>query len=140
MADQVVTSEQWMEHREAPGGVACYYVKWKTATAGTFVLKLAKCPVLSGRLVQLVTKPSATAQPDDDYDVTLVSSMHGNDLLLGAGVNRDESDTETSVIMSEVTIGANTYGAHPLVNECNPVLTISGAGNELEGEVWIYLE
>jgi hypothetical protein len=128
-----------MEHREAPGGVACYYLKWQSATDGTFTAALDECPYLSGRLIMLVTKPSATA-PTDDYDITLVSSMDGHDLLAGRGVNRDTALTESTLIMQEVTVGANTYADHPLVNEAKPVLTISGAGDTKIGEIWIYLE
>ncbi len=47
----------------------------------------------SGRFIGLITVPSGVTAPDNLYDITLVDG-DGVDLLLGAGLNRSNVNTE----------------------------------------------
>lgn len=49
--------------------------------------------LVQGLLIGLRTIPGTdTEQPDDDYDITLL--RNGHDIMNGAGVDRDEANTE----------------------------------------------
>lgn len=124
------------DNRGMPGGVASIYVNWTSTAGGGFTIKL---PLISGRIVELITNPGATA-PDANYDVTLVSSRMGHDLLEGLGADRHTSSTESTMIVKEVTIGANTYAAPPYIDEAGAVLTVANAGDSKNGEIQIIIE
>lgn len=78
-----------------------------------------------GACLMLVTNPGATA-PTDDYDI-VITDAEGNDILAGAGANRDTANTEYVV----ASMGA----------VCKSKLTfaVSNAGNSKIGDIWLYI-
>lgn len=97
--------------------------KVATATANAATTK-----TYNGEIVRLVTVPGTGAdQPDDDYDV-MVYDGDGVDVLLGAGANRDETNTE-QVAASSLGVVAND----------KLTLYVEGAGSGLKGTVYLYI-
>ena len=80
----------------------------------------------SGKLLGVTTDPDATA-PDDNYDVE-VQDADGDDLLLGAGANRDTLNTE---FIKEADLGAVAGSAL--------TLAVTNAGDAKLGEVHVWL-
>ena len=140
MAVAAISSYKWNDNRGAPGGKATLYVKWTCSDLGAVAQKITE--LISGRAVNIVTNPGATA-PTDNYDVTLVGEG-ARDVLNGAGLNRDTANTEDIPVIVEVgfpyAAPARYYAVHPVVNEAGLVLTIANAGDAKNGEVWIYFE
>lgn len=80
----------------------------------------------SGRFIGLVTVPSTTAAPSDNYTVT-IKDADGVDLLLGAAVtNRDTANTEfiTEASISGAAMSKLTFG-------------IAAAGNSKQGAAYL---
>jgi hypothetical protein len=125
------------DNRSMPGGMCTVYVKWTSATGGTVSQKISE--LLSGKIVELITNPGATA-PTDNYDITLVSALSGHDLLEGNGADRDTANTEQTLVFMERTIGVNVYGDNPAINEGGATFTIANAGDEKIGEAWIIIQ
>lgn len=82
--------------------------------------------VYDGKLVSLITDPGATA-PTDDYDLTAVDA-DGDDVLGGAGLNRDTANTE---VVAEASLGA--------VAASKLTLAIANAGDAKVGVAVIYI-
>jgi len=127
------------DNRGMPGGLCTVYVKWTSASTGGGTVSLQITELLSGKIIELVTNPGATA-PTDNYDITLVSSLSGHDLLEGNGADRDTANTEQTLVFMERTIGTNVYGDNPAINEAGAVFTIAAAGGEKIGEAWIIIQ
>ena len=136
MATAQVVEYKYSDNRGAPGGKATLYVKWTCTDLGVVSQKITE--LLSGRVVEVVTNPGATA-PSDNYNITLVSKS-GIDLLAGRGLLRDTSTTEVAEVLREQTIGSNVYAVHPVVNEAGATFTIDSAGDAKIGECWIHFE
>ena len=126
------------DNRGMPGGVAVIYAKWQSDADGDFAQAIK--PLISGRIVEVITNPDDTAAPSDNYNVTLVSALSGHDLLEGRGATRDTATTETALVLKEQAIGGNTYAAAPYICEAGATLTIDSAGDSKKGEVWIIVE
>ena len=125
------------DNRGMPGGVGSIFAEWISTAGGGFTIKL---PMISGRIVELITNPDDSAAPTQDYNVTLISSRMGHDLLEGLGADRHTSSTESTMIVKEVTIGSNTYAAPPYIDEAGAVLTVANAGNAKKGKIQIIIE
>ena len=80
----------------------------------------------SGEIVLLTTDPGGTA-PTDNYDV-VVNDADGDDVLLGAGANRDTATTEH---VQGTSLGA----VSGQVLNC----VVSNAGDGKDGEVHLYI-
>ena len=131
MVAQVVRSFLQADNRVARHSkVARIYIAWTSATGGGFTQAVR----LSGTLRKVVTKPSATVAPTDDYDITLVGPL-GEDAFGGKCIDRDDTNTETVVPFL-----SGTLTEHPIVVEGIYTLTIANAGDEKQGEIEIYLE
>lgn len=50
---------------------------------------------VTGRILQVITNPGAAA-PTDNYDITLIGD-EGQDVLNGAGADRDTANTEIAI-------------------------------------------
>ncbi len=82
----------------------------------------------TGAIERLVTVPStAGTQPDDNYDV-VVNDEDGNDVLMGAGANRDETNTE-QVLASSLGVVTND----------KLTLAVTNAGATNAGTVYLYI-
>ena len=80
----------------------------------------------SGEIILLTTDPGATA-PTDNYDVVVLDA-DGEDVLLGAGANRDLANTES---VQKTSLGAVAG------SKLNCV--VSNADLAILGEVHLYL-
>lgn len=82
----------------------------------------------TGQIVRLVTNPDAsTDDPTDNYDVQVLDS-DGNDVLMGAGANRDTLNTEQVL--------ASSLG---YVFDSALTLEIQNAGDANKGLVILYV-
>ncbi len=82
----------------------------------------------SGELRRQVTVPgTAGVQPTDQYDLTLLDE-DSTDVLMGAGANRSNVNTE-QVLASSLGVVAND----------KLQLTVANAGNAKSGTVYIYI-
>jgi hypothetical protein len=82
----------------------------------------------TGEIIRLVTVPSAAPDaPTDHYDV-VVNDEDGNDVLMGAGADRSDADTE-QVLASSLGCVANDQLS----------LSITSAGNAKKGTVYLYI-
>lgn len=75
----------------------------------------------------LVTVPSATAAPADDYDIT-ITDTDSVDVLAGQGANRDTANTEYV-----------TSGFIP-VTESQLTFTVANAGDVKSGTIYLLVE
>jgi len=99
-----------------------------TAPSHTGLVSDTTTHAYDGQIIGFTTIPATAGdQPDDNYDVTLTDA-NSHDVLLGAGANRDETNTEhvTATSMSGVA-------GSPLT------LNVTNAGAGLKGTaiVWI---
>lgn len=85
-------------------------------------------------LVKMVTDPSGTAAPTDDYDVTLLDD-DGLDVLGGAGADRDTANSEVAHPTPDGT-NINLDIAGPVDGDLD--LTIANAGDTKAGVVKLY--
>jgi hypothetical protein len=81
----------------------------------------------NGVVERLVTVPSGSAAPTDDYDLTIVDE-DGVDVLMGAGANRDAANTEQVLASSLGVVANDTLTVH-----------VTNAGNAKQGTVYLYL-
>lgn len=80
-----------------------------------------------GEVICLVTIPSGGGTaPTDNYDIT-ITDEDGDDVLLGAGANRDTANTE--YVASGLAIAANK----------KLTLNVSNAGNAKAGTTILYI-
>lgn len=98
---------------------------WTAGTAGEAGTASAETSeVYDGKVITLVTDPAAGGtQPDDNYDVVALDG-DGDDVLAGAGADRDETNTE---VVTEPNLGA--------VAGSKLTISVSGAGASNEGVV-----
>lgn len=83
----------------------------------------------TGKLERLITNPDAsTDNPTDDYDVQVLDS-DGADVLMGAGADRDTTNTE-QVLASSLGCCYDT----------TLTLEITNAGNAKKGLVILYIQ
>jgi len=96
------------------------------ANAGKAVVTTTKA--YSGEIIRLVTIPGAAPDaPTDDYDVS-VFDEDTTDVLMGAGANRDTTNTEQVLASSLGCVANDTL-----------TLSISAAGNAKKGTTIIYI-
>jgi len=82
----------------------------------------------TGQIVRLITNPDAsTNNPTDDYDVAILDSDSA-DVLMGAGLNRDTTNTEQVL--------ASSLG---YVYDSALTLEIANAGDAKKGLVILYV-
>jgi hypothetical protein len=82
----------------------------------------------SGEILRLVTVPAgAPSVPTDNYDVT-VTDEDGTDVLMGAGANRDEANTE-QVLASSLGCVAND----------KLTINVTNAGDTKGGTLYLYI-
>lgn len=121
MAGMVVTTSEETES----GSVKKITFDWLSDdAAGTATGTTTK--EYNGKVIWLVTDPGAAA-PTDNYDVT-VTDEGGEDVLAGAGADRDTANTE---YVAEASLGAVAGSAL--------TLNITNAGNAKDGEVILYI-
>lgn len=85
--------------------------------------------VYTGEIIRLVTVPAAdTSAPTDSYDVA-VNDEDGNDVLMGAGADRDTLNTE-QVLGSSLGCVANDQ----------LTLSIANAGDTKAGTAILYIK
>ena len=109
---------------ETGAGVKKIAWTWTSATDETVVLSTAK--YYDGKLIALVTNPGVTA-PTDNYDVTVLDS-DSEDVLVGAGIDRDTANTE---LVAEALLGA--------VANSKLTLSIANAGAVKDGVTYLYI-
>lgn len=89
---------------------------------------------LSGQILRVVFKPSATAQPTNAYDIT-ISDEDGLDIL--ATLGGDLSNTTATQVLPCVTNGtAGNSGA--IAFDSTLTIAVSNAGDTKAGTVVIY--
>lgn len=98
---------------------------WTSATGGAWTGTTAN--KYSGKIIGLMTNPGATA-PTDNYDI-VATDKDGDDVLLGAGMNRDTSNTE---YVASASLG--------MVVDSALTITIADAGDAKLGELAIYIQ
>lgn len=81
----------------------------------------------NGVIERLVTVPSGSSAPTDNYDITIVDE-DGTDVLMGSGQNRDTSATE-QVLASSLGVVAND----------KLTLHVTNAGSATSGVVYLYV-
>jgi hypothetical protein len=80
-----------------------------------------------GKVVGLTTDPDGVAIPTDNYDIA-ITDANGDDVLLGAGLNRDTAVTEH---VAEASLGA--------VAGSKLTLAVTNAGNATQGVVVLFI-
>ncbi len=109
-----------------------YKLKWEwvsSSTDGTATgtTGFQSTVPITGTCHRLVTIPTSSAAPSDNYDV-YINDEDGYDILVGGGLNRSTSATQGVV--------AASMGC---VKNDKITLSITGAGNSKEGTVILYL-
>lgn len=107
---------------------------WKYTFDWTSGTDTVDCPIpaIVGIIRQVTTNPGdGDAQPDDDYDVTLLDS-EGFDVYAAAGVNRDETTNQGFAPF------LSTYGPTVLTGTSRLYLTDTGAATT--GKVTMIVE
>ncbi len=93
---------------------------WTAHTDGV-VTKVETTGIYTGKVEVLVTDPDAGGdQPDDNYNLT-VTDDEGYDILVGAGLLRDELVTETVLSASLGAVFESKIG---------PVISAAGSANK----------
>ncbi len=110
---------------------SCKKIKftWTAGTGGEAgTASQATTYAYDGKIIGLTTVPgTAGDQPDDNYGVT-ITDADGDDVLLGAGLLRDETNTE---YVTQTT----TAGAAGSILTFN--LTAAGSGLKGTATLWI---
>lgn len=116
--------------RVAPNEGKCIeriVVTWTSDSSGNATAEITN---LYGFLVKLVTTPSATQAPTDNYDVTLIDE-NGLDALAGSALDRDATATEQVYPVA-------TNAATPVFLCGTHTFTVANAGNAKAGTAVIY--
>jgi uncharacterized protein len=103
---------------------------WTAHTDGkvaTATDNAATTKAYNGEVVRLVTVPDGVAAPSDNYDVYIYDG-DDVDVLVAAGENRDEANTE-QVLSSSLGVVAND----------TLTLYVEGAGSGGKGTVHLYI-
>lgn len=114
-----------------PQGPTEWAIAWTSNADGYVLLTTDQ---IQGAILEMRTDPGATA-PTDNYDLTI--SRDGTDILNGAGINRDTSNTEivTRFVDDSTTPTAMTPR---LIGE--NVLLIAAAGDEKVGVIYLIID
>lgn len=100
---------------------------WTSGTAGEAGTASATTTnPYDGKLIAFVTDPGATA-PTDDYDI-VATDADGDDILIGAGADRDTANTE---VVAEASLGA--------VAGSKITLSVTNAGSAKQGVAILYI-
>jgi hypothetical protein len=100
--------------------------EWTSAADGT--ASESTVNVFTGEILRLVTIPGADAdQPTDQYDIT-VADEDSTDVLMGAGANRSNANTE-QVVSTSLGCVAND----------KLTINVSNAGNVKKGTAILYV-
>lgn len=102
-------------------------IRWAWTSDASGDASEATTEPYDGKLIGLTTDPDGTAVPTDNYDI-VVNDADGDDVLLGAGANRDTAVTEH---VAEASLGAAAGSVLTLV--------VSNAGNAKQGVVILYV-
>ena len=108
-------------------------VKWAWVSAADGTVGAALVPTVtsnaySGEIVRLVTVPGLVGlAPSDNYGV-VVNDSDGTDVLMSAGLLRDETNTE-QVLASSLGVVANS----------TLTLLVTAAGADNAGTVYVYI-
>lgn len=114
---------------ETLGTVKKVVWSWTSAadgTVGAAAVSSTTTNAYSGEVLRLVTNPGATA-PTDNWDV-VVNDEDGNDVLMGAGADRDTANTE-QVLASSLGVVAND----------KLTMLVTNAGGGKTGAVYLYI-
>ena len=103
--------------------------EWTSEGAGDNAGKATKttAKAYSGEIIRLVTIPDGDTAPTNEYDV-VVNDEDGTDVLMGAGANRSNANTE-QVLAANLGCVANDQLS----------LSISGAGESKKGTTILYV-
>lgn len=118
------------------GVVSMIKYSWVTGSssqAGDAITK-ASSEQYNGQIVEFVSSPDSTAQPDDDFDITITDS-NSLDVLLGNGADLDEATTE--YIINGV-VGTSTKFLGWVANSAL-TLNVTNAGTEKTGRVYLFI-
>lgn len=88
----------------------------------------------NGQIVEFVSSPDSTAQPDDDFDITITDN-NSLDVLLGNGMNLDEATTEYVI---NGVVGTSTKFLGWVANSAL-TLNVTNAGTEKTGRVYLFI-
>ena len=90
-----------------------------------------------GEIVEIVTSPDSTAIPTDNYDI-VITDKNGLDILVGSAMDRDTTTTEYLVKATTATGRLN----NPLgyISASSMVFSVTNAGTEKRGRVFLYLK
>jgi hypothetical protein len=138
MADlgTVVLTEEIISSMNALGGfvtsspIKKVKFEWTSVNGGGDAGKACKTTnnVFTGEIIRFVTIPAvAPNAPTDDYDIT-ITDEDGTDILMGAGANRDTTNTE-QVLASSLGCVAND----------KLTINVAAAGNAKQGTTIIYI-
>ena len=107
------------------GSVKKLIFAWTSSAGGA--ADATSVAAFDGKVIGFTTIPDGGAAPDDNYDV-VVTDVDGHDVLVGAGANRDTSNTEH-------VDGANLAAvAGSLLT-----LAVTNAGNAKSGTVIVWV-
>ena len=98
---------------------------WTSDASGD--VTIASAEVYDGKVEVLETNPDGGAAPTDNYDI-VVNDGDGDDVLLGAGANRDTANTES--------VASSSLGA---VAGSKLTLIVANAGNAKQGVVILFV-
>lgn len=105
-------------------------VTW-TANTGGDVTEAQISGLTGYYLWMIMTDPSGVTAPTDNYDIYLYDIEHGNDVLGGAGLNRDTSTTETSIICLDSANGI--FGSYYMWPDKGSGVTMQVLNNAVSG-------
>jgi len=132
MADQVISITETSANYAEKQAVRKVVWTWKCTDAGAVADQTAAGQInktshkYTGIIYRLITDP--TDGPTDNYGVTVLDD-DGYDVLMGAGANRDTTNTE-QVLWSSLGICLDSQLR----------LNISAAGNAKSGKVILYIK
>jgi hypothetical protein len=106
---------------------SCKKIRWSWTSDGSGDASEATTKAYDGKLIGLTTDPDGSAAPTDNYDI-VITDGDGDDVLLGAGADRDTANTEH---VAEASLGA--------VAGSKLTLVVSAAGAAKEGVVVLYV-
>jgi len=118
MAGTVVKTE------EVEGSIKMAKFAWTTTSGGTASATTTES--YNGKILALATDPGSTT-PSDNWDVTMLDK-NSMDVLLGAGADRDQTNTE---YVASASLGA-------VVNSTLNCVVING-GDAKTGTVYVYV-
>jgi hypothetical protein len=127
----------WYEDHQNRGSLHRINLTWATSSATTTVVTshVVRWPI-NGTIYHVITDPSGTTAPTDNYDIYLYSTAHGTsmDVMGGSLTNRDVTSTEWSRPYISTESG---YAPLPVWGEIT--ITISGNSvNDARGQIEIF--